>query len=213
MFSSMQLGNRNNYTRLNKKIYYNHLIGNNFQTESSNAIKKRNEGNTNFNLNDNIQYLSISSKRENNDYSSLNKSRNQLDMKNNIKFDNILNKKRHIKSYESDNSGNNKDAIERIKLAKLGKLIKHLNEENNIINTIKEQFLNWTNKSEIEVNPTLKNDIKENIHNLMNYKINTFEKENRNDSEKIENITNDKINEFRYKLISFCLKNIKTSKI
>ena len=213
LFSSMQLGNRNNYTRLNKKIYYNHLIGNNFQTESSNAIKNRNEGNTNFNLNDNIQYLSISSKREKNDYSSLNKSRNQLDMKNNIKFDNILNKKRHIKSYESDNSGNNKDAIERIKLAKLGKLIKHLNEENNIINTIKEQFLNWTNKSEIEVNPTLKNDIKENIHNSMNYKINTFEKVNRNDSKKIENITNVKINEFRYKLISFSLKNIRTSKI
>ena len=212
MLSSMQLGDRNNYIRLNKKVYYNHLIGNNYQTESSNAIKNRNEGNTNFNLNDNIQYLSISSKRENNDYSIINKSRNQLDMKNNIKFDNILNKKRHIKSYESDNNENHKNAIEKIKLAKLGKLIKHLNEENNIINTIKEQFLNWTNKSEIEVNSTLKNDNKENIHNLMNYKIKSFEKVNIDDSKKIENTTTDKINEFRKKLISFSLKNIKTSK-
>ena len=35
-----------------------------------------------------------------------------------------------------------------IKLAKLGKLFKNLEKEKNIINTIKEQFLDWTNKQD-----------------------------------------------------------------
>ena len=40
------------------------------------------------------------------------------------------------------------EQLKKIKLAKLGKLFKNLEQENNIINTIKEQFLDWTNKQD-----------------------------------------------------------------
>ena len=213
LYSSMQFEKRNNFGIFNKKVYYNHLKKNNFQTESSNEKNNKKEGNENYNLGENIQDLSNESKTINNDCFFTNKSRNQLDINNNIKFDNILNRKRNIKTYETNNNENDKDLIEKKKLAKLGKLFNHLNKENNIINTIKEQFLNWTNKNEIQNNSRLKNDNDEEIQNSIKYKVKTFDKVNRNDKKTIEKREKEKINKFRYKLISFSLKNFHRSKI
>ena len=213
LYSSMQFEKRNNFGIFNKKVYYNHLKKNNFKTESSNEKNNKKEGNDNFNLGENIQDLSNESKTINNDCFFTNKSRNQLDINNNIKFDNILNRKRNIKTYETNNNENDKDSIEKKKLAKLGKLFNHLNKENNIINTIKEQFLNWTNKNEIQNNSRLKNDNDEEIQNSIKYKVKTFDKVNRNDKKTIEKREKEKINKFRYKLISFSLKNFHSSKI
>ena len=213
LYSSMQFEKRNNFGIFNKKVYYNHLKKNNFKTESSNEKNNKKEGNDNFNLGENIQDLSNESKTINNDCFFTNKSRNQLDINNNIKFDNILNRKRNIKTYETNNNENDKDLIEKKKLAKLGKLFNHLNKENNIINTIKEQFLNWTNKNEIQNNSRLKNDNDEEIQNSIKYKVKTFDKVNRNDKKTIEKREKEKINKFRYKLISFSLKNFHRSKI
>ena len=212
LYSSMQFEKRNNFGIFNKKVYYNHLKKNNFQTESSNEKNNKKEGNEN-NLGENIQDLSNESKTINNDCFFTNKSRNQLDINNNIKFDNILNRKRNIKTYETNNNENDKDSIEKKKLAKLGKLFNNLNKENNIINTIKEQFLNWTNKNEIQNKSRLKNVNDEEIQNSIKYKVNTFDKVNRNDKKKIEKREKEKINKFRYKLISFSLKNFHSSKI
>ena len=213
LYSSMQFEKRNNFGIFNKKVYYNHLKKNNFKTESSNEKNNKKEGNDNFNFGENIQDLSNESKTINNDCFFTNKSRNQLDINNNIKFDNILNRKRNIKTYETNNNENDKDLIEKKKLAKLGKLFNHLNKENNIINTIKEQFLNWTNKNEIQNNSRLKNDNDEEIQNSTQYKVKTFDKVNRNDKKTIEKREKEKINKFRYKLISFSLKNFHRSKI
>ena len=213
LYSSMQFEKRNNFGIFNKKVYYNHLKKNNFKTESSNEKNNKKEGNDNFNFGENIQDLSNESKTINNDCFFTNKSRNQLDINNNIKFDNILNRKRNIKTYETNNNENDKDLIEKKKLAKLGKLFNHLNKENNIINTIKEQFLNWTNKNEIQNNSRLKNDNDEEIQNSIKYKVKTFDKVNRNDKKTIEKREKEKINKFRYKLISFSLKNFHRSKI
>ena len=213
LYSSMQFEKRNNFGIFNKKVYYNHLKKNNFQTESSNEKNNKKEGNENYNLGENIQDLSNESKTINNDCFFTNKSRNQLDINNNIKFDNILNRKRNIKTYETNNNENDKDLIEKKKLAKLGKLFNNLNKENNIINTIKEQFLNWTNKNEIQNNSRLKNDNDEEIQNSIKYKVKTFDKVNRNDKKTIEKREKEKINKFRYKLISFSLKNFHRSKI
>ena len=213
LYSSMQFEKRNNFGIFNKKVYYNHLKKNNFQTESSNEKNNKKEGNENYNLGENIQDLSNESKTINNDCFFTNKSRNQLDINNNIKFDNILNRKRNIKTYETNNNENDKDSIEKKKLAKLGKLFNNLNKENNIINTIKEQFLNWTNKNEIQNNSRLKNDNDEEIQNSIKYKVKTFDKVNRNDKKTIEKREKEKINKFRYKLISFSLKNFHSSKI
>ena len=213
LYSSMQFEKRNNFGIFNKKVYYNHLKKNNILTESSNKKNNKKEGNENFNLGENIQDLSNESKTINNDCFFTNKSRNQLDINNNIKFDNILNRKRNIKTYETNNNENDKDLIEKKKLAKLGKLFNHLNKENNIINTIKEQFLNWTNKNEIQNNSRLKNDNDDEIQNSIKYKVKTFDKVNRNDKKTIEKREKEKINKFRYKLISFSLKNFHRSKI
>ena len=213
LYSSMQFEKRNNFGIFNKKVYYNHLKKNNFKTESSNEKNNKKEGNDNFNFGENIQDLSNESKTINNDCFFTNKSRNQLDINNNIKFDNILNRERNIKTYETNNNENDKDLIEKKKLAKLGKLFNHLNKENNIINTIKEQFLNWTNKNEIQNNSRLKNDNDEEIQNSTQYKVKTFDKVNRNDKKTIEKREKEKINKFRYKLISFSLKNFHRSKI
>ena len=85
-----------------------------------------------------------------NEISSLlyNKSSNNLFAKKNKKFEEkiIIN--------EKDNSTDEtikKEQLKKIKLAKLGKLFKNLEQENNLINTIKEQFLDWTNKQDANI--------------------------------------------------------------
>ena len=54
------------------------------------------------------------------------------------------------RNYNKKSDLEKKDELKKIKLDKLGKLFKNLEQENNIISTIKEQFLDWTNKNDID---------------------------------------------------------------
>ena len=93
---------------------------------------------------------------------------------------------------------NDKEKIEKKKLDKLGKLFNHLNKENNIINIIKEQFLDWTNKNDIRFDTNLNNDFEKSKKYNIKYLDNEYI--HKDDSKNIENETEDKINKFRYNL-------------
>ena len=126
----------------------------------------------------------------------------------NKSFNNIYDKNEIIVGNKNDLG--NKEQLKKIKLEKLGKLFKNLEKENSIINTIKEQFLDWTNKNVLD----LKQD--KNI-NKKEYNLRTFDINNNNFT-KIDKRNNleDKydqiINNFRYNIISFAFK-LKNNKI
>ena len=131
------------------------------------------------------QDLSKKINHNKNEISSIlyNKSFNNLFDKNSKKFEEKINVN------DKDNSIDEtikKEQLKKIKLAKLGKLFKNLEQENNLINTIKEQFLDWTNKQNIHLK---KDKNKENIIK-------------QDDLDK-------KIYEFRNKLICFIFKHKK----
>ena len=191
IFSTMKQGNRNNCTRLIKKAKNNYYKENIFQTELSNVY--RNDGNMNNKLYNNSQELSLNIKNKNIDYESKN-----LDTNNNKINDNKLNKDKNNKLNDDNKMENDKEKIEKKKLDKLGKLFNHLNKENNIINIIKEQFLDWTNKNDIRFDTNLNNDFEKS----KKYNIKYLDKEyiHKDDSKNIENETEDKINKFRYNL-------------
>jgi hypothetical protein len=86
----------------------------------------------------------------------------------NKSFNNIYDKN-EIKM-ENKTDIENKEKLKKIKLEKLGKLFKNLEEENNIINTIKEQFLDWTNKNVMNLNQ--EKDINKKEYNLRTFDIN-----------------------------------------
>ena len=106
-------------------------------------------------------------------------------------------------------------------MAKLGKLFNNLNKENNIINTIKEQFLDWANKNEIRFTTNINSDIENKAVNkkTKEYQVKTFDrkylsikqnlifnKDINNDKKEFE----DKLNNFKIKLILFSLdSNVK----
>ena len=99
---------------------------------------------------------------------------------------------------------------QKIKLAKLGKLFKNLEQENNIINTIKEQFLDWTNKQTLNINQDKNKE--ENQTNKRKYGLRTYNTDNAfnnelsfNNKENLELKFKHKLNEFRNKLIHFFL--------
>ena len=77
---------------------------------------------------------------------------------NKAKKDNIDNNFKNENNFENSEK---KEQLKKEKLAKLGKLFKNLEKENNIINSIKEQFLDWTNKQE-ENSKQKKDNITEN---------------------------------------------------
>ena len=66
-----------------------------------------------------------------------------------------------MKNENNFENSEKKEQLKKEKLAKLGKLFKNLEKENNIINSIKEQFLDWTNKQE-ENSKQKKDNITEN---------------------------------------------------
>ena len=127
-----------------------------------------------------------------------------LNEKENNKFTNIFNDKQENLNDNVDE--NDKEKIQKKKLAKLSKIFNNLNKENNIINSIKEQFLDWTNKNEIHNKPNIdknKDDTKQNNNKIFDDNfINTdIEEEN------YEKHFEDKIKKFRLRLILISLKN------
>ena len=126
-----------------------------------------------------------------------------------------------------------KEKMEKKKLAKLSKLFNNLNKENNIINAIKEQFLDWTSKNDFPIRNRLNKDNNNNNKNNENddnkivktyrqYEVKTFDiknifnKDNTNLDENIEKDNKESYKEFkrklhvlRNKLIIFFLKNKK----
>ena len=117
-----------------------------------------------------------------------------------------------------------------MKLAKLGKIFKNLEQENNIISAIKEQFLEWSNNNNLNLRKSgnIEEESDKKIRNKK-YGIKTFDMklmfnnpfydENKNNKNHYENNEFEEILEkFKNKLIIFSLtankiqKNIKNKK-
>ena len=210
LFSSMKLRNKNHYIRLNINPNNNNLIkDNNFQSDSSNVTRNRNNNNNNDILYNKNLSLNTNLINSNFDNTLINESINFSENKE-IKFKNIINNNKTFLEKANNICESDKEKIERKKLAKLEKIIIHLNKENDIINSIKEQFLDWTNKNEIKSIYKNKNE-KVNADNTKTYdkyEIKTFDNNYLfNDKrKKYKRDFEEKINKFRYKLMSFCLK-------
>jgi hypothetical protein len=116
------------------------------------------------------------------------------------------------------------DDIRKKKLAKLGKIFNNLNQENNIINAIKEQFLDWTSKNDFPKRSKFGNrNIDDNLTNNRvknkEYEVKTFNMKFKfNKDVYIENETEiyekfkRKLKIFRNKLISYSIKNTNKEK-
>ena len=125
---------------------------------------------------------------------------------------------------ESKTIEEEKDDIRKKKLAKLGKLFNNLNQENNIINAIKEQFLDWTSKNDFPKrgnfgNRNIDDNLTDNKVKNKEYEVKTFNmKFTFNKDVYIENETEiyekfkRKLKIFRNKLISYSIKNTNKEK-
>jgi hypothetical protein len=148
--------------------------------------------------------------------------RSIVDKDNNIKE--IDETKEDQKLNERKNIEEEKDDIKKKKLAKLGKLFNNLNQENNIINAIKEQFLDWTSKNDFPKRGKFGNgNIDDNLTNNRvknkEYGVKTFNMKFKfNKDVYIENETEiyekfkRKLKIFRNKLISYSIKSINKEK-
>jgi hypothetical protein len=148
--------------------------------------------------------------------------RSIVDKDNNIKE--IDETKEDQKLNERKNIEEEKDDIKKKKLAKLGKLFNNLNQENKIINAIKEQFLDWTSKNDFPKRG--KFEIRKIDDNLTNnkakkkeYEIKTFNmkfKFNKDiyieNEPEIKEKLKRKIKIFRNKLISYSIKSVNKEK-
>ena len=163
-----------NFWRNLKKIKTNYILQNKIKAkktiiksseqkiENNNIIELQNYRNNNNLIKNKLSITSSGNKdREKNAnkpniIKKINLNQNNINaIKYNKSCNNILDKSN---KKNEDNSLDNKDKsqdeslkneqLKMIKLAKLGKLFKNLEKEKNIINTIKEQFLDWTNKQD-----------------------------------------------------------------
>ena len=169
----MKFSNKNNYKNSNINQYQNYFNENTFQKDFSTITRNKNDDNMNEFVYNNSDIISLNknlifSNSINNEKLNTNKlnesasdKKNKIIMKNKIDID-INNKEQGNKIEE-----NEKEKIEKKKLAKLSKLFNNLNKENNIINVIKEQFLDWANKNENQ----FENSINVNSENKENSKI------------------------------------------
>ena len=214
LFSSMRIGNTNCNIRLFKNSNKNYLKENFLLTESYNTTRNKTDENMNNLIYNNSQDLSlktniINRNYDNNDNILANKNKNSLDEDKDKKFDNIIEMNKQNKKLGE----NNREKIEKKKLAKLGKLFNNLNKENNIINTIKEQFLDWANNNEIQIKSksNMNNKNKENQKQEKEYNVKTFDKKYliNKDINNFEKDFEDKLNIFKNKLISFGLNGNK----
>ena len=213
LFSSMKFGN--SYIRLLKNAAQEYLNENFFQTELSNVTRNKIEEN----INNPLYNVSHSISTEKNVINS-----NSVIFDNNggnkLKNENIINERNHyINEFDKQKEKTGelikkkeKEKIEKKKLEKLEKIFNNLNKENNIINTIKKQFLDWTNKNRIKLISTLNNDFvnEDNSSKTKEYGVKTFDMKylfkkgiSENEIDDFEKI----INIFRYKLISFSLNS------
>ena len=163
-----------NFWRNLKKIKTNYILQNKIKAkktiiksseqkiENNNIIELQNYRNNN-NLIKNKLSITSSGKKDReknankpNIIKKINLNQNNINaIKYNKSCNNIFDKSN---KKNEENSLDNKDKsqdeslkneqLKMIKLAKLGKLFKNLEKEKNIINTIKEQFLDWTNKQD-----------------------------------------------------------------
>ena len=139
-----------------------------------------------------------------------------------MKSDSNLSKKSEEKNELNKENNEEKEKIKKKKLEKLEKLFNNLNQENNIINSIKKQFLEWTYKNDFPLKKNFgNNDLDKYNNKNKEYEIKTFDLKNNfnnkisekeNNGEIIDEY-NKKINIFRNKLISFSLKNNKNESI
>ena len=130
------------------------------------------------------------------------------------------------KTFKNDEKFNNteikeKEKLKEIKLAKLGKIFKNLEQENNIISAIKEQFLEWSNNNNIELrrSDTRNKGDDEKEKRNKKYGIKTFDmkfmfnnslNEDNNHNIKVNKKNEEfqtKLNTFRKQLIIFSFKN------
>ena len=213
LISAMKYGNKNYFIRLSKKPNQNYLNENFLQTESSNITRNKNDDNFNnlvYNNSHDILFNSnlIIQNSEINHNVLSKKFKNKLTENKNKIYENRINMNKENDKFENTFEEKNKEKIEKKKLAKLGKLFNNLNKENNIINTIKEQFLDWANKNEIQF--TSKNlDTKNEGNNkkTKEYQVKTFDQKYlfnkgiNNDEKEFEK----KVNNFKIKLIIFSL--------
>ena len=213
---SMKISNKNIYKSSNINQYQNYFSENTFQKDFSNITRNKNYENVNELVYNNSDIISLNKNliisntinNENFNNNKLNDSisdkKNKIILKNKIDID-INNKEQGNKIEE-----NEKEKIEKKKLAKLSKLFNNLNKENNIINVIKEQFLDWANKNENQfensINLNSKNN--ENSQILKEYNVKSLDIKNLFDKtiNHHENFFQNIINRFRYCLISFTLK-------
>ena len=100
-----------------------------------------------------------------------NEEENKIHENENIDKDKNQKELNENKKIEDEN-----EKLKKIKLAKLGKLFNNLNKENNIINAIKEQFLDWTSKNDFPIKNKLNKDDNKNNENT--------NKNNENDNKK-----------------------------
>ena len=203
--------NNNNDYNLSHIISKLHLKEENFQVDNklnnkmTNNIKKLNKRHYNTSFN------------KNNIYNSTNNSI-YLDKKDSLIEDSLKLKEETINSKRDEiNKEKEKEKIKEIKLAKLGKIFKNLEQENNIINAIKEQFLEWSNNNNFDLRKSGNRNLKESGNKK--YGIKTFDMKfmfnNSLNEDNIQNIKENKENEelkenlnnFRIKLITFSLKN------
>ena len=136
--SSEQKIENNNIIELQNYRNNNNLIKNKLSiTSSGNKDREKNANKPNIikkiNLNQNNINAIKYNKSCNNIFDKSNKKNEENSLEN--------------KDKSQDESLKN-EQLKMIKLAKLGKLFKKLEKEKNIINTIKEQFLDWTNKQD-----------------------------------------------------------------
>ena len=204
MLFSMKLKEKN-YKKLSKNQTKNKIKNNNLLYKSADKTRNRKENNINNNINNNTDEISLKLNFMNLNRENYNKNiLINLNEKENNKFTNIFNDKQENLNDNVDE--NDKEKIQKKKLAKLSKIFNNLNKENNIINSIKEQFLDWTNKNEIHNKPNIdknKDDTKQNNNKIFDDNfINTdIEEEN------YEKHFEDKIKKFRLRLILISLKN------
>ena len=180
---------KNNYIKINKsynKLYNNISFNKNVE---SNRITKKDD-----------LLRSIKKVKE----EGIKKINNKSESKSMINNDKNKNK---------DLNNDEKEIMKQKKLAKLGKLFNNLNKENNIINAIKEQFLDWTNKNDFPRKPIFKNN-NDNDNKKKDYEVKTFDiinmfNKKSDDNETYKNEFGEKIKIFRNKIIFYFLKNDK----
>ena len=155
---------------------------------------------------------------KNNSIFNIMKSEGILEDKiNKKKSDNILFNKSYNNIYDKNeiivgnkNDLGNKEQLKKIKLEKLGKLFKNLEKENSIINTIKEQFLDWTNKNILDIKQDKNINKKE--YNLRTFDINNNNFTKLDKGNNLEDKYDQIINDFRCNIISFAFRS-KNNKI